>query len=303
MLSSQVNATVDGGLNQDTLRREARRETWKAFALLSPGMAVVCLAILVPIGWLFALSLFDEQGRPSFENYARLVEQRSYIQTFITTFQIAFTVTGVCIVLGYPLAYMLSQLPRRIAQIGLICVLLPFWTSVLVRTYAWLVLLQRRGLVNTWLTDLGIVSQPIAFINNFNGVVIGMTHILLPFLVLPLYASMRSIDKDCLRASLNLGASPIAAFWQVFLPLSIPGLVSGVVMVFVLSLGFYITPALMGGGRVVMWAMRIEQTASLYTNWGAASALGVVLLVTTLIILGLFQWRLGSRAAAAWNAR
>ncbi len=290
-------------LNAKALHADARRESLRLLALLSPSLVLVFAIIVVPIGWLFWLSLFDEAGTFSASNYARLFEQASYIKTFVTTFKIAFIVTGACVLLGYPLAYMLSQLPRRAAAICLIFVILPFWTSVLVRTYAWLVILQRKGLINSWLIDLGVISQPLSLANNFAGVVIGMTHILLPFLILPLYASMKTIDADCLRAGMNLGAGPVATFRQIFFPLSLPGLASGVVIVFVLCLGFFVTPALMGGGKVVMWAMRMEQTTSLYSNWGAGAALGIVLLMVTLALLGLFQWLLGARATGVWSPR
>jgi len=211
------------------------------------------------------------------------------------TFKVSIIVTLVCLLLGYPLAYLLSQLPRRMSGILMISVILPFWTSVLVRTYAWLVILQRRGLVNDWLMSLGIIDEPLQLAHNFTGVIVGMSHVMLPFLVLPLYASMKAIDRDYLRASLNLGASPTKTFWQVFFPLSLPGLSAGLVLTFVLCLGFFVTPALMGGGKVFMWSMRIEQTSRLYSNWGAASAMGVVLLVLTLGILWAFYKLLGTR--------
>lgn len=300
---SAFHDSAGADLNAQALRDDARRESMRLLVLLSPSLFLVFAIIIVPIGWLFWLSLFDEAGAFSVANYARFFEQPSYIKTFVTTFKVAFIVTGACVLLGYPLAYMLSQLPRRAASICLIFVILPFWTSVLVRTYAWLVILQRKGLINSWLIDLGVISQPLSLANNLSGVVIGMTHILLPFLVLPLYASMKTIDTDCLRAGMNLGAGPAATFRQIFFPLSLPGLASGVVIVFVLCLGFFVTPALMGGGKVIMWAMRMEQTTSLYSNWGAGAALGVVLLVVTLALLGLFQWLLGARATGAWSSR
>ena len=127
-------------------------------------------------------------------------------------------------------------------------------------------LLQRRGLINDWLVESGIVDEPLRLVHNFNGTVIGMTHIMLPYLVLPLYASMRTIDRDLVRAAANLGASPVKAFWQVFFPLAVPGPFAGIVLVFVLCLGFYVTPALLGGGRIVMWAMQIERTITLYAD-------------------------------------
>lgn len=291
------------GANANVLKADARRESLALLALCSPGLLLVGVIIVLPIGWLFWLSFFDENGMLSGSNYARFVEQSSYIRTFVTTFKVAFTVTGLCVLLGYPLAYMLSQLRQRIASVCLIFVILPFWTSVLVRTYAWLVILQRKGLVNTWLMNLGVIDQPLSLANNFTGVIIGMTHIMLPFLVLPLYASMKAIDSDYLRAGMNLGASPSATFRQIFFPLSLPGLASGVVIVFVLCLGFFVTPALMGGGKVIMWAMRMEQTTSLYSNWGAGSALGVILLAVTLGLLALLQRLFGARATGVWSAR
>ena len=161
------------------------------------------------------------------------------------------------------------------------------WTSLLVRCYAWLVLLQRKGIVNTWLTDLGVIETPLRMMHNFTGTTIGMVHIMLPFMVLPLYGSMKAISGDYMRAASSLGASPVKAFWQVFVPLSLPGLAAGVIIGFVLCLGFYVTPALLGGGRVMMWSMQIERNVTYHSDWGAASALGVVLLVMTLGILWL----------------
>jgi putative spermidine/putrescine transport system permease protein/spermidine/putrescine transport system permease protein len=179
----------------------------------------------------------------------------------------------------------MSQLPKKWAGLCMIGVLIPFWTSLLVRTYAWLVLLQKKGIVNTILVDLELISAPIKFVHNTSGTLIGMAHIMLPFLILPLYANMRTIDKDCIRAAASLGATPSRAFWTVFFPLSIPGLLAGLLIVFVLCLGFYVTPAILGGGRVIMVAMKISSNIELYFSWGAASALGVVLLLFTLLIL------------------
>jgi putative spermidine/putrescine transport system permease protein/spermidine/putrescine transport system permease protein len=296
-------AIIDPKANQQSLRADARRETLWLTALCAPALLLVVTVIIVPIGWLFWLSLYDEAGALSSANYQRFFEQSSYIRTFVTTFQVSFVVTIACVLIGYPLTYMLSQLPQRVASFCMIFVILPFWTSVLVRTYAWQVILQRKGMINSWLIDLGIIERPLPLANNFGGVVIAMTHIMLPFLILPLYASMKTIDCDCLRAAMSLGAGPAATFRQVFFPLSLPGLASGIVIVFILCLGFFVTPALMGGGKVVMWAMRMEQTTSLYSNWGAGAALGVLLLAVTLGLLWLFHSLLGARATGAWSAK
>ena len=167
----------------------------------------------------------------------------------------------------------------------MLTVLLPFWTSLLVRTYAWLVLLQKNGILNDMAISVGLWENPIKLVHNLGGTLIGMAHIMLPFLVLPLYGSMRKIQSDLMHAASNLGASPIRAFWGVYFPLSLSGLVAGSLIVFVLCLGFYVTPAVLGGGRVVMVATQITAILEHQFNWGAASALGVVLLVATLLVL------------------
>ncbi len=274
--------------NAEALIVDERRERRSVMSLSSPSTILIGLLLFIPVGWLFWLSLLDSTGALTSVNYTRLLTP-VYVKTFQATFKISIIVTLLCIVLGYPLAYMISQLPKRWAAFCMAFVLLPFWTSLLVRTYAWLVLLQRRGIVNSWLVDMGIVDTPLQLVHNLTGTLIGMTHIMLPFLILPLYAAMTSIDKDYMKAAANCGASPSKAFWQVFFPLSVPGLAAGVTLVFVLCLGFYVTPALLGGGKVQMWAMRIESNVALYANWGAASSLGVVLLVVTFGVLYLFS--------------
>ena len=283
-MTGVIAAAAPGSTDASYFACAERREAW-SFALLAvPGLVVIGLLLIVPVGWLFVLSFIGKDGGVSLENYARLA-QPVYVITFVTTFQIAGIVTLGSILLGYPVAYLLSQLSPRAAAICMIFVILPFWTSVLVRTYAWLVLLQRRGLINSWLVGLGIINEPIPLVNNFIGTAIGMLHVLLPFMILPLYSSMKTIDTDYLKAASSCGASPMRAFWDVFFPLSRPGLFAGTVLVFILSLGFYLTPALLGGGRVSMWSMQIATNVSTYSNWGAASALGVLLLVVTIAIL------------------
>ncbi len=271
-------------LNIDALARSRRSMGLKSTGLSLPAFVLVLLILIIPFVWLAWMSLYDASGALSGENYARLLRP-AYVDSFLTTFKVAVIVTVSCVVLGYPVSYLLSQLPDKAAQVLMIFIILPFWTSVLVRTYAWLVLLQRHGLVNTWLANLGLISEPLPLVNNLTGTVIGMVHIMLPFLILPLYASMKTIDPVLLRAAANCGASPAKAFRQVFLPLSLPGLATGVALIFVLCLGYYLTPALLGGGRVAMWSTQIADMIAKFANWGAASALSVVLLVVTGTIL------------------
>jgi len=272
-------------LNQQGLQLISSKERLTFLGLSLPYFLVVALLIILPVGWLFYLSFIGRDGGFSLENYERMINSRAYIRIFITTFKISILTTLICVLIGYPLAYFMSQLSRKWANICMIGVLIPFWTSLLVRTYAWLVLLQKKGLLNNMAIDIGLISEPIKFVHNTTGTLIGMVHIMLPFLILPLYANMRSIDKECIKAASSLGATPTRAFWTVFFPLSLPGLLAGLLIVFVLCLGFYVTPAILGGGRVIMAAMKISSNIELYFSWGAASALGVVLLVVTGIIL------------------
>ena len=274
-----------GALNAGKLRAAERRESIAILALSLPAIIAVCVVIVVPVGWLFSLSFLDSSGQLSLVNYQKMIEYKSYMRVFRTTFNVSFLTTFLCILIGYPLAYFLSQVPKKYVGLLMLTVLLPFWTSLLVRTYAWLVMLQRNGLINNFAIDLGIWDTPIKLAHNLNGTLIGMVHIMLPFLVLPLYAAMRRIDRQALQAAANLGATPVQAFWQIFVPLSLPGVVAGSLIVFVLCLGFYVTPAVLGGGKVILVSMQITAILEDQFNWGAASALGVVLLVVTFIVL------------------
>ena len=277
----------DSGPNIATMREQSDR--WVNLALSTPAILTIAVVVFLPILWLGWMSFFNAAGQLTTENYARIWESDLYLETFIITFKISLTVTVLCALLGYPLAYTLTRLPSTAAAIGMICVLIPFWTAILVRTYAWLVLLQRKGVINSILLQSGLIEEPLQLAHNMTGSIIGMVHVMLPFLLLPVYATMKSIDQDLLRASQSMGASPTESFWRVFFPMSLPGLFAGVVMVFVLSLGFFTTPALLGGGRVQMLAQRIESSVTLYANWGAASALGVVLIVIAFACIALLN--------------
>ncbi|MDA8894575.1 ABC transporter permease [Amylibacter sp.] len=275
--------------NVKKLKAEERRESLTFLGLSMPAVLGILIIVFLPIFWLSSLSFYDAKGALSTENYARIFESALYKRTFVVTSQISITVTVICVLLGYPLCYWLTKMKDRTASILMIFVLVPFWTSILVRTYAWLVLLQRKGIINSSLVSLGIIDEPIQLAHNLTGSIIGMVHIMLPFLILPLYATMRGIDTDLVRAALGLGSTPRKAFWHVFFPMSLPGLFAGIVLVFILSLGFFVTPALLGGGRVQMLAQRIESTITIYSNWGAASALGVVLLLLAFVMIWLMN--------------
>jgi ABC-type spermidine/putrescine transport system permease subunit I len=208
-----------------------------------------------------------------------------YLKVFVNTFEISVTVTLVTLALGYPLAFLLANAGRRASGLMLVAIILPLWTSVLVRTYAWMVLLGRRGLVNEGLQGLGLTDSPLPLLYNRLGVTIGMVHVLLPFMVLPIYSVMKGIDLELLKAAQNLGANRRQAFLRVYLPLSLSGLATGCLVVFVTALGFFVTPALLGGRGDMMIAMLIDVQVSQLLDWGLGSALAVVLFAVTAAIL------------------
>ena len=281
-----------------------------------PWLAVVPLGVLLAVlfVWPAALLLGLSFGEDGFtlEHYARIAEVPVYRRVLFNTFAISLAVTGLAVVLSYPLAYLLATVGPQTRKILFVVVLLPFWTSALVRTTAWIILLQRNGVLNEILTGTGLVDQPIAFVYNLSGVLIGMTHVLMPFVVLPLYAAFRSIDGSLIEAAEGLGAGPYAVARRIILPLTAPGVIAGATIVFMNSIGYYITPALMGGPGQTMVAMLIADNIHRDLNWGLAAALSVVLLISTLAIFAVFQ-RLfgldrlltesgGGRVGAAWHA-
>lgn len=216
-------------------------------------------------------------------------DQRVFSRILLRTFEISFVVTLWCLALAYPLAYWLSTLPARRANVLMILVLVPFWTSILVRVAAWIVLLQREGLVNKSLMALSIIGEPAALLFNRTGVVIAMVHILLPFMILPLYSVMKSVPPTYLRAAISLGSPPLAAFFRVYVPQTWPGVGAGALLVFILSIGYYVTPALLGGADDQMLSYYIAQYTNVDINWGMACALGAVLLAATLLLYGVYR--------------
>ncbi|MBM5666260.1 ABC transporter permease [Burkholderia pseudomallei] len=215
-------------------------------------------------------------------------DQSIYLAVFGRTLLIGFAVTLFALALGYPLAYWISTLPERRANLAMILVLIPFWTSVLVRVAAWIVLLQSEGLVNRVLIDTGLISQPLALLFNRVGVYISMTHILLPFMILPLYSVMKSIPPSYQRAAVSLGSHPFAAFWRVYVPQTYPGVGAGALLVFILAIGYYITPALLGGPNDQMVSYYVAYFTNVTINWGMACALGGLLLAATLVLYAIY---------------
>jgi len=222
---------------------------------------------------------------------ARPENEQIYITLFIRTMIMSLSIMGMCVLLGYPIAWLLANLPDRTANLLMILVLLPFWTSLLVRTSAWKVLLQQQGVINDILVWIGIVGDGnrLELINNQTGTIIAMTHILLPFMILPLYSVMKTIPPSYLRAAKSLGATNWTAFWRVYFPQSVPGIGAGCILVFILSIGYYITPELVGGTKGVFISNRIAYHISSSLNWGLAAALGTILLAVVLILYWVYD--------------
>jgi putative spermidine/putrescine transport system permease protein len=252
-----------------------------------------------PVSDYYLLAALD-LGRDTSGAIARAPEaNRIYLDVLLRTLGISAAVTLLCLLLGFPVALLLTQVRDRVADLLMILVLLPFWTSLLVRTAAWVVLLQREGIVNGLLLKLGVVSEPLTLVYNRTGVLVAMTHVLLPFMILPLYSVLKGIPPHYMRAATSLGAPPATAFVRVFLPIAAPGIAAGSLMVFILALGYYITPALVGGGADQMLSYFVATYTTDTGNWGLAAALGLLMLVTTVGLYAVAHRLSGGRPMAA----
>ncbi len=253
--------------------------------LLLPALAFLALLFALPLALIVVRSVTDPV--PGFAHYVTIATAEVYVRVLVSTFGLALTVTLATVVLGYPVAYALTRSRGAWRSLLVALVLLPFWTSLLVRTYAWMVILGRYGIVNKTLMALGLTEEPLRLLHTGLATHIGMIHILLPFLILPLWSVMTRLDPALTMAARSLGASPLRAFLRVFVPLTLPGVMAGAMLVFILALGFYVTPALLGGPADLTLSMLISQQVSELLAWGFASALAVTLLVATLAVLAL----------------
>lgn len=258
-----------------------------AVMLLAPLALLLGWAFFLPIGRLLLTSVTDPQL--NFDNYLRIWNEPLYLTVIWRTIWIAFLTTAIGLVLGYPVAALMARSRGWVAVLATVCVLIPLWTSVLVRSYAWIVLLERRGLINEILLKLGVIDAPLRMLYTDGAVLIAMAHVLLPFMVLPIYSSLQAIPRDLPMAAANLGAGRVRTFVAVVFPLSLPGVFAGCLIVFVMSLGFYVTPALLGGPQTLMIATLIGQQASELLNWPFAGAISLVLLVLSLGITLAFK--------------
>lgn len=221
-------------------------------------------------------------------------EKAIYLDVFGRTFWISTVVTVVCLLLGFPLAYLLATLPTRKSNLLMILVLLPFWTSVLVRVAAWIVLLQSGGLINSSLLSLGVIEAPLQLVFNRIGVYVSMVHILLPYMILPIYSVMKGISPSYVRAAVSLGCHPMRSFWKIYFPLSLAGVGAGCLLVFIICIGYYITPALLGGPKDQMVSYFVAFYTNTTINWGMATALGSLLLLATVVLYAVYNRLVGA---------
>lgn len=249
---------------------------------LMPALLLIALFFIVPVLMLLMRSVLEPEV--GLQNYEALLGSTTYLRVFLNTFLVAGVVTLVSIVIGYPVAWLLAIMPEKWSRVVLAIIILSMWTNLLARTYAWMVLLQRTGVINKTLMGLGLIDQPLALVNNLVGVTIGMTYIMLPFVILPLMGVIRTIDPAILRAAALCGAGKMQCFLRVLLPLSLPGIAAGALMVFVMSLGYFVTPALLGGTSNMMLAELVAQFVQSLVNWGMGGAAALVLLVVTLAL-------------------
>jgi len=259
--------------------------------LILPLAAFFLVFFLIPFLYILYRSFWD----PSFtlKHYVHIIQEPLYIKVIINTMKLAFVATAVCLLLGYPFAFLLATSSEKTSNRLLTVVLVPFWISLLVRTYAWIVILGRKGLINSLLLKIGIIDQPLTLLYSMKGVIIGMTHILLPYMIISLFSVMKGIDLELLKAARNLGASSFKAFVKVFFPLSLPGIAGGSLMVFVMGLGFFVTPALLGGPQDVVISVLIENQVNYILNWGFAFAISMVLCLIALVMVYLYNRYMG----------
>jgi putative spermidine/putrescine transport system permease protein len=257
--------------------------------LMLPAFAMLALVFLVPLVWLFVQTLFlDPDAGPLWPQIVLVLTSRAVLQAIVTTNWISLLVTAAVLLMGYPIAYYLAN--RRGLRFTLVvfCIVVPYFTSIIVRTYSWMVLLGRTGLINHALQDLGVIDAPLPLLYNTGSIVVGMTYVLLPYMVLTLFAAMKSIDRNLLLAARGMGASGPMIFWRVYWPLSLHGVISGALIVFILSIGFFITPALMGGPSDVMVAMLIERSVEITLDWQGAAVMSLFLLAVTLVLYAVY---------------
>lgn len=285
-INSEVIKKDKGSINQESIYHKIVAIPRVNLVLVAIPLLYMVILLYIALFNVLKLSFIDETGFTL--DYLKLVLMDTlYLKVLWITFKTAFIVTTITIFISYPIAYLIAIIKSaKWKRIIMGVVMTTLWVSLLVRTFSWMVILQDHGLINQILLTIGIIDEPLKLIYNSTGVIIGMTHLLLPFMVMNLFPVMEKIDYRLVEAAKGMGAKPFRAFWQIYLPLSIPGIVSGSLIVFVMGLGYFITPALLGGQSDMMISKLIHDNIQVSLNWNIAASLSLVLLVATFTILG-----------------
>ena len=262
--------------------------------MVTPAILWLTIFFAIPLMFVVVVSFIGRTpyGQLVFkfttENYMRFLEPL-YLEIFITTIIVAAVTTIATFLLGYPLAYTIAKLPAKYQQVGLVLVMIPFWINFLVRSYAWVIILRTQGILNTFLMHVGIIDQPLSLLYNTGSVMLGMIYALLPFMVLPIYVSIEQFDNRLLEASYDLGASPMKTFFNITLPLTMPGVVAGSILVFISSLGMFVVPDIMGGAKSALIGNVIQNQFLSARDWPFGSALSIVLAALSLLLILLYN--------------
>ena len=276
--------------------------------LIAPAVLWLCIFFVLPMLIVVAVSFASRTpyGQVVFNlninNYLRFAETL-YVSIFAQTLVVALVTTFFTIIMGYPLAYVIAQLPKKWQQPGLILVMIPFWINFLIRSYAWVIILRSQGVVNTLLIKLGLITQPLQMLYNQESVMLGMVYALLPFMVLPIYVSIEQLDHRLLEAASDLGAAPLTAFRKITLPLTMPGIAAGTILVFISSLGMFVVPDIMGGAKSALVGNLIQNQFLSARDWPFGSALSIVLAVLSLILIILYYRALDAQKGGAAHAK
>lgn len=261
-----------------------RNSLWRtAMIMILPSLLLLGVFYFYPLIRLLPQSIYEDGF--TMRNFKRFFSEPLYTGTLLRTLKVCAVVTLVNVLVGYPVAYVLSIARPRVARVLMILVIVPFWMSLLVRTYSWMVILQRNGIINRLLMAIGLVESPLKFMYTEFAVSMGMTHILLPFMILPVYSVLAGVDPNLALAAATMGATPWKAFFRVTLPLSMPGVAAGVLLVFVQSLGFYVTPMLLGGPQTLMISSLIDRQMFRLLNWPFGAAISLILLTLALVFM------------------
>ena len=298
-MTSEVGGTEirTGGIYRMSLFGNRQERVYWLF--LVPVLLAMLVFFLLPLLQVFWISFSDPDIGT--DNYVRLVSNRAIQKVVLTTLRICLTTTLLSVVIGYIIAFTVTLAPPRTRSLLMFAILVPFWMSVLVRAFAWVTLLRNEGIINSFLMSFGIIDSPLAMSNNEFGVIIGMTHYMTPYAVLPLLASMDGINPALVAAARGLGAGATQSFRKVFLPLTKPGVFAATILVFIMTLGFFVTPIILGGGRTVMIAEYITVQMQQTLRWGLAAALATALLAVVLLLIGFLSRSMDMRKMLGGN--